>query len=224
MVCNMKPIDHYKVVVFDCDGVLLNSNRIKTDAFYAVTLKYGEEFASHFRTYHVANGGISRYKKFDYFFASILQREPYPEEKENLLADYAAHVLDELMVCEVVEGLEELKAITMAADWMVASGGDQQELRQVFRARDLDKLFKRGIFGSPTPKDEILKTLVSEGADPLEILMIGDSAFDYRAAESVGADFVFASYWTEMPDWQQYASLKGFSTVESLREIIEKRS
>lgn len=220
----MKPIDHYKVVVFDCDGVLLNSNRIKTDAFYAVTLKYGEEFARHFRIYHVANGGISRYKKFDYFFASILQREPYPEEKENLLADYATHVLDELMVCEVVDGLQEIRTKTEAADWMVASGGDQQELRQVFQARGLDRFFNLGIFGSPTPKDEILMKLVTEGAVPSKILMIGDSAFDYRAAESVGADFVFASYWTEMPDWQQYASLKGFSTVKSLREIIEKRS
>lgn len=219
----MKSIDYYKVIAFDCDGVLLDSNRIKTDAFYAVTLKYGMDFANQFRSYHVNNGGISRYKKFDHFFDSILQRVPSSGEKERLLADYADHVINQLMSCDVVEGLQELRSATNSTDWMVASGGDQMELRHVFKTRNLDQLFNRGIFGSPTPKDQILRATVDSGVDPSSMLMIGDSAFDHRAAMSVGADFVFASYWTEMPNWSEYAKLNGIVAINTLSEITSRK-
>ena len=42
MTINLKK---YKTLVFDCDGVILDSNRIKTEAFYRTTQKYGEFIA-----------------------------------------------------------------------------------------------------------------------------------------------------------------------------------
>ena len=35
----------YKTIVFDCDGVILNSNKLKTDAFRIVAKNYGDEEA-----------------------------------------------------------------------------------------------------------------------------------------------------------------------------------
>lgn len=57
----------YKTLVFDCDRVILNSNKVKTEAFYQSALAYGEQAAQALVEYHIANGGISRYKKFAYF-------------------------------------------------------------------------------------------------------------------------------------------------------------
>ncbi len=36
----------YKSLIFDCDGVVLNSNKAKTEAFYKAALPYGEQAAS----------------------------------------------------------------------------------------------------------------------------------------------------------------------------------
>ena len=47
---------------FDCDGVILNSNKVKTNAFYKIALEYGDESAKKLVNYHIKNGGISRYK------------------------------------------------------------------------------------------------------------------------------------------------------------------
>ena len=38
--------EKYSTIVFDCDGVILNSNKIKTDAFFNATIKYGQEKAN----------------------------------------------------------------------------------------------------------------------------------------------------------------------------------
>lgn len=47
-------------LVFDCDGVVLNSNRIKTEAFRVVAAPYGDAAAGALVQYHLAHGGISR--------------------------------------------------------------------------------------------------------------------------------------------------------------------
>ncbi|MFH7588150.1 HAD family hydrolase, partial [Oceanimonas smirnovii] len=61
------PVTDYVTLVFDCDGVVLNSNKVKTEAFYKAALPYGEAAAQAMVDYHVAHGGVSRYKKFAYF-------------------------------------------------------------------------------------------------------------------------------------------------------------
>ena len=54
-------INSYKSIVFDCDGVILNSNSIKTQAFYDTTAFLGVDVANELKNYHLANGGVSRY-------------------------------------------------------------------------------------------------------------------------------------------------------------------
>jgi len=58
-------LNEYQTLVFDCDGVVLNSNKIKTQAFYEAAKHFGHESAQALVDYPVANGGISRYAKFD---------------------------------------------------------------------------------------------------------------------------------------------------------------
>ena len=67
----MKNLKLYKNLIFDCDGIIFNSNKIKTEAFKEVVSHYGNEAAKELVKFHVMNGGISRYKKFNYFFETI---------------------------------------------------------------------------------------------------------------------------------------------------------
>ena len=53
----------YHSLIFDCDGVILNSNQIKSDAFYNVAKQFGDIAAKKLLKFHLENGGISRYKK-----------------------------------------------------------------------------------------------------------------------------------------------------------------
>ena len=57
----------YKSLIFDCDGVILNSNKIKTEAFRKILKKYNQNAVYEFINYHKNNGGISRYIKIKEF-------------------------------------------------------------------------------------------------------------------------------------------------------------
>ncbi len=65
-------IHDYKTIIFDCDGVILNSNKIKSEAFRIVASQYGDKEARKLVTYNKENGGVSRYVKFNYFINEII--------------------------------------------------------------------------------------------------------------------------------------------------------
>lgn len=63
-----------KAIIFDFDGVIIESAEIKTDAFRTLFAGYPDmlpEIIAH----HQKNSGISRYKKFRYIYEKILGQE-----------------------------------------------------------------------------------------------------------------------------------------------------
>ncbi|ENM3723217.1 HAD family hydrolase [Vibrio cholerae] len=210
----------YQTLAFDCDGVVLNSNNVKTEAFFKAALPYGEAAAQQLVDYHVSRGGISRYKKFEWFVENVVVDQTGPT-LEELLAAYAAEVRHGLLTCEIAEGLAELKAKTPQANWLIVSGGDQQELREVFAARDIAKYFSGGIFGSPDSKDTILERELATGNIKQPALFLGDSKYDYQAAQTAGLDFIFLSQWSEVKDYQAWCEQLGLATKLNLRGLVE---
>ena len=53
----------FDAIIFDFDGVILDTRRIKTAAFMALYREQGKEFMRRVALHHLAEGGISRYKK-----------------------------------------------------------------------------------------------------------------------------------------------------------------
>lgn len=189
---------NYRTWIFDCDGVILDSNRVKTDAFYEAAEIYGDDAAAALVKYHVQHGGISRYAKFEYFLRHIVGRsEVLADELDELLTVYAQRVIQGLSGCRVAQGISELKKRTGNSRWLVVSGGDQAELRKIFEVRELSPLFEGGIFGSPEDKDSILKRELLSGRIELPAVFVGDSQYDYEAASRAGLDFIYLSDWSE---------------------------
>lgn len=213
-------LERYQTLVFDCDGVILDSNRVKTDAFYHAAMLYGETAAQALVDWHVANGGVSRYSKFAYFLEHIVPMSAEGPDLESLLCRFADAVQNGLCRCAVAPGLAELRRQTTHARWLVVSGGDQSELRKVLANRGLDRLFDGGIFGSPDTKDEILARELQAGIIKQPALFLGDSVYDHRAACAAGLDFIFISGWTEIPDWRAFITKFGLRSVGSISDII----
>ena len=59
-------------VVFDFDGVILESADVKTRAFVELYAAHGAEVVDRVREHHLANLGISRFKKFAWIAEHVL--------------------------------------------------------------------------------------------------------------------------------------------------------
>ena len=62
-----------RVLILDFDGVILESNEIKTGAFRQVCSGYPAHLDAMMR-YHERNVSLSRYVKFNYLVSTLLQR------------------------------------------------------------------------------------------------------------------------------------------------------
>lgn len=212
-------IGDYASIVFDCDGVLLDSNALKTQSFYRAALPYGEAHATSLMNYHRTNGGISRYLKFQYFLDHMVPGLKGPG-LEELLERYAHEVADALRACAVAEGLGELRELTAGSRWHVVSGSDQAELRALLADRGLADLFDGGIFGSPDDKSEILTRELAAANIREPALFLGDSKYDSEVSLAQGLDFVFVSAWTEVDNWQEWVKAQGLAVVGRIADLV----
>lgn len=213
----------YKTVVFDFDGVIFNSNDIKSQAFFESAIPYGVRLANELVDYHLRNPGLSRYDKFAYFLSLLFKGEKADKREEvmdDLLCKFSSIVKRKLLVCEVAERLDDCRVYSQTASWMVVSASDQQELREVVAERELCNLFDGGVYGSPCSKSEILLREISLGRIKLPALLLGDSKSDFLFARKAGLDFVFISRWSDDKDWHGWVAGNGLAHVPTVKDVF----
>ena len=218
----MLDIKQYKTIVFDCDGVVLNSNKTKVNAYFTVAKMMGgtDVQAQALVDHHIAKGSFPRNGKIEYYLNNIVKQPITPKLMQAYMHAFDEILDTALMECEVATGLDELKAATPQARWMLLSGGDQAELRRIFPRRNLAYLFEAGIFGGPDQKEDVLAREITNGNIQLPALYLGDSKYDHQAAIGAGLDFIFLSDWTEVKDWQTYCQKNKIAVVKNIKALL----
>lgn len=184
---NLHPVS---LVVFDCDGVLLESVEVKTRAFGETVVEHGPAAVSRLLEYHAANGGVSRYKKFEWLYSEVLGRKITKPELHTLADRFKKLAFEGVMNAPMVPGsMQCIEALYGKTPMYVASGAPHEELIAVLEARGLSLYFE-GMYGSPPDKKSLLQKIIkANGANPAETLMVGDSSTDLGAALSCGTKF-----------------------------------
>ena len=207
--------------MFDCDGVVLDSNIVKTEAYFRTAKNLGatDAQAQALVDYHVKLGGISRYHKFDWYLREVLHNPVTEVAIQALLDGFSKELQVGLMQCDLAKGLFALREKT-DSNWMILSGGDQQEIRDLFAKRKIEHMFNGGLFGSPDNKDVVLAREKANGNISQPALFLGDSKYDFEAATRAGLDFIFISDWTEVPNWQTYCAENNIVAVPNISQLL----
>lgn len=211
----------YSTFVFDCDGVLLDSNHLKSEAFYRAALPHGEAAAHALLLYHWANGGVSRQAKFDYFVRNIIGENPAATDTLRALLDQYSATLNEMLeACDEAPGATRfLDALPSSARAFVVSGGAQDEVRWALSQKNMAHGLD-GVFGNPDTKQVILKRLAEGGELTRPGIYFGDAWYDYAVASDNGLDFVFLFGLSESPDWRNWVSDHSIPFYETLEDCL----
>ena len=206
-----------KYWILDCDGVILNSNSLKTQAMYNAALQFGRENAEKLIAYHQLHGGVGRELKFNHFFSTILNRTAYEDDYLLLLKCYAENIEKALESCEVAPGLAPLVDYlnTQNTELVVVSGAEQKELRHLLKLHNIDHHFLE-VLGSPKSKTDHITALIEKHGLP-PAAFVGDSRYDYETANRFGIPFYFMHGWTDFAEWRTFFStIKDVTVLEDL--------
>lgn len=190
----MHRLNNYDLYIFDCDGVILDSNQLKIEAMEKVLKCYFfdkilvDECIDYFRN----NFGKSRFHHIKYFLNSVLRVTPEKrDEFEKLvLSDFSKQCRKLYLKAELAPGFMEFLKKCKGRCY-VASGSEQEELRDIFEQRGLSTHFE-GVYGSPKPKVELIKYIL-DLEKSANAIMFGDAESDMLSAQKNQIDFAFCS-------------------------------
>src|ERR1700759_4845793 len=96
-----------RAVVLDFDGVILDSGGVKTNAFARLFADKGPAVVQQVVDHHLMHGGISRFRKFEYIYSSILGTALTAEESDRLGARFTELAFDEILKAPAIPGAME---------------------------------------------------------------------------------------------------------------------
>jgi len=179
-----------KVIIFDFDGVIVESNDIKNKAFEIIFKRYPEHFddVMQFHRNHVS---LSRFDKFEYLLEKLGKGGNAVLKNELLLA-FSRNTLEQMRMVPFVKGaIEFLLEKSTDIPIYLASVTPADDLKKIISHLKLNSYFKK-IYGCPpwNKPDAIRDIIAGEKCTPDEVVLIGDSAGDQRAAFETGISFI----------------------------------
>ncbi len=185
-------LEKYKTILWDFDGVILNSNIIRTKGFIEIFKDFPNNYTAQLVKYHEEMGGLSRYHKIEYFFTKIVKKKIKQDEIFFYAEKYKSFILNNLVNKRFIinETLDYIKQNRNIFSMHIVSASDENELKQICKELELDSYFC-SIHGSPTAKKEnIMSLLKFNKLTKEEVVFIGDSINDYEAAVYNKIDFI----------------------------------
>lgn len=181
-----------KAILWDFDGVILNSNSVRDEGFSEVLKNYPGSEVEQLLDYHKRNGGLSRYVKFRYFFEEIRNEKVIEEKISELASDFSEIMLKKLVNKELIiqDSFNFIQQNHKKFDFHIVSGSDQNELRFLCEKLGLAPYFL-SISGSPVHKNILVETVLKQYRyNKNECCLIGDSINDYEAAKKNDIGFI----------------------------------
>jgi len=179
-----------KAIIFDFDGVLVESMDIKARAFAYLFRDYSEK-VNDIVKFHMLHGGMPRFEKFERIYHDFLGQPLPPEKKAELGREFSKFVYQEVIKCPFVKGAKEfLDKYAGKYQYFIVSGTPDEEIKSIVRERSLDKYFT-DVLGSPLKKAQhnanIMKKYMFK---PDEIIFVGDSIDDWDGVKDLGIKFI----------------------------------
>jgi phosphoglycolate phosphatase-like HAD superfamily hydrolase len=184
-----------KVIVFDFDGTLIDSNRLKYDAYFELF----PEDEWHVQTVREVLSEMFEESRF-VILEEILSRLGDNagmdlKQKSRELADrYNDIVLAGAKACPEKPGAHKLlQALAETYTLYVSSTTPESALVEIIHFRKWGQYFQ-GIFGYPREKSKTLQRIIErEKVKSSEVLIVGDGESDRKSAVDNGCPFIHVS-------------------------------
>ena len=180
-----------KAILWDFDGVILDSMKVKGDGFVELFKEYDREYTLLLEKYHYENGGVSRFEKIKYFYNTILEKE-VSENEINVLANKFSSIIEAGLFKKkniIQETVDYIIDDYKKYNFHIVSGAEHNELNTLCDFFSITKYFL-SIEGSPIKKKSLIKNILEKfNYKNEETILIGDSINDYNAALSNNIKF-----------------------------------
>jgi len=203
-------------IIFDFDGVIIESKDIKTKAYISLFEQYGQDVVDKVLEYHNISGGLSRFKKIEFLYSSLLNKKLNNRELKSLNKQFSDYVLNNIKSVEMVYGVMDfIEQNYTLYKFFISSGTPEKELNKSVKILGLEKYFVE-TYGAPLSKEEHIEQIIDKyNLFSQNVLFIGDSLKDKEAASKMNISFLGRTTKKSLLRNERY-SIKDFSEIQKI--------
>ena len=209
-----------KAIIFDFDGVIVESVNIKSTAFAEMYKAHGGDVVDKVLAHHLANGGMSRFEKLKFYHTEYLRLNLGRNELAELADRFSNLVIDKVIAAPYVLGAYEfLSKYYHIYDFYISTGTPEAEIIRILKEKQIAVFFK-GVYGSPEKKSDHVRRILRNGEyQKNEVIFVGDSLTDRDAARKNNISFIAR---VEGKNGKLRTEKLTISDIENLSELIRK--
>lgn len=210
-----------EIYIFDCDGVLMDSNERKVQFFIDAIIGAGgsDKFAQAAGIEFRLNFGRTRSEHFK-SIKSLPSCNLNENELESARVAYSRKIQTLYMTCSVIPTTFDFLEVCSADQVYVVSASDEGELRASLPLR-FKNVKKSHIFGGPKSKTQNLLDLTTRMAG-VKSVFFGDAIKDAEAANAAGVRFVGLSKYSADPEGLiRHCNFYSFPVMKDIGEWYE---
>jgi HAD superfamily hydrolase (TIGR01549 family) len=179
-------------MVFDFDGVIIDSTEVKVDEYRSLFSQFtnNEATLSQIINIYRNSAGIPRETTLKKVFKDVLYKTLSDQEVENLSLDYSKRIFQRLDAIEPLKGFLEYLTIHKEINKHIISGAPNSDISYLIKKLNITKYFKSIKGGPLNKKNEITNIRKLAKVKAKDIVYFGDQNNDYIAAKSAGVGFI----------------------------------
>lgn len=201
-----------KIIIFDVDGVLLDSKMNMRKSWKSVQEKFGYKNIS-FKNY---------FEKIGQPFEEILKQLGVKNNFKNIKDCYDKESIKNKRLVKYYPGVFKELEILAKLGFVICIVTSKDKLRTNILINDIKKYFKiiqcpeKKLKGKPFP-DQLLKVVNKLNVKKKDCVYIGDTNIDFLAANRAKIDFIFAKWGYCLTKKYKYSINK----ISKLHQLLE---
>tara|TARA_B100000959_G_scaffold71102_1_gene75393 strand:- start:82 stop:750 length:669 start_codon:yes stop_codon:yes gene_type:complete len=213
-------------IIFDFDGVIVDSHRVKNKAFYQLFLSHGKKIAKRALNYHLKNVGKSRFIKFRFIIKNILNERVTKKKLNSFSSKLNLMTLEKIYKLKVSSCLLNfLRKENKNLEFYISTGTPQKVIERILKKKKIYKYFKK-VYGSPMNKIQHIKLI---RRNKKKTLFIGDSYEDFNSCNKTNTNFILKEHKENKNDFfkkkiLKIKNFKNFASIYNCKTISSRKS
>lgn len=180
-----------KSIIFDFDGVILDSVDIKSEVFKEVFAPFGKKILDYSINYHIKHGGISRFEKIKHILNLFFESREAKILEKSIINKFNFLIRKKVFKANFIKGAPEfLEKNYNSFNMFISTGTPEKEIIEILKFKKIKHFFK-AVYGSPDIKDIHVEKILKNNSEKIdEYVFIGDSKSDLITASKYKIKFI----------------------------------